>query len=247
MGLIPSWVEEKFNKLLIPLVYSVKALHLSPNMISTIGVMPSFAAAFFLAHGWFSLGGILILLGGILDMIDGKLARLTNRASKFGALYDSTLDRFAEIAVYTGVGYFFVFQDMHLASLLVVIAASGSIMVSYVRARAESHGYTCNIGWMRRGERIVILGGAALFSIYPKPFDALVIGALKILPFDLTYYYPPMPLTLAIAIVAFFTPVTVVQRVYEVWKQTKIENLPSVNHHTKQSHPLITSVQKEKL
>jgi CDP-diacylglycerol---glycerol-3-phosphate 3-phosphatidyltransferase len=223
MALIPRWVENSFNKVLLPLVYLLKIFRLSPNTISTIGIIPSIVAAFFLASGWFVTGGIFILLGGIFDLIDGPLARMTNRTTKFGALYDSTLDRFAELAMYTGIGYFYVFQGMHLASLLVVIAASGSIMVSYVRARAESHGFTCNVGWMRRGERIVLLGGAALFSFFPQPFDSLVIGLLKVIPFNITYYYPPMPLTLAIAIIAFATPVTVAQRVFEVWKQTKYE------------------------
>ncbi len=178
-------------------------------------------------------------------MIDGKLARLTHRTSKFGALYDSTLDRFAEIAMYTGVGYFYVFQGMHLASLMVVIAAGGSIMVSYVRARAESHGFSCNVGWMRRGERIVLLGSAALLSFYPQPFDILVIAILKVIPFELTYYYPPMPLTIAIAIIALFTPVTVAQRVYEVWKQTKSERSITAQKHG--THTPIDSIQKEKV
>lgn len=226
MGLIPSSVEKGFNKVLQPVVQLVRVLHLSPNMISTIGVIPSLVAAFCLAYGWFVVGGILILLGGMLDMIDGKLARLTNRTSKFGALYDSTLDRLAEIAMYTGLGYYFVFQGMHLTSLLVVIAASGSIMVSYVRARAESHGFQCNVGWMRRGERIVILGGSALLSFYPAPFDALMIAILRVLPMDWTYYYPPMPLTLGIAIVAVFTQITVAQRIYEVWRQTRSDAVP---------------------
>ena len=247
MGLIPSGIENGFNKLLMPLVYTVKTFHISPNMLSTIGIIPSIVAAFLLAYGWFVAAGVFILLGGVIDMIDGKLARLTNRTSKFGALYDSTLDRIAEIAMYTGIGYFFVYQDMHFTSLLVVIAASGSIMVSYVRARAESHGYSCNVGWMRRGERIVLLGGAALLSFYPQPFDALVIGILKILPFDLTYYYPPMPLTMAIAIVAFFTPITVAQRVYVVWKQTKTEKIVSANKQKMESESINTSLEKEKV
>ncbi len=247
MGLIPSTVEDSFNKLLNPLVYTVKTLRISPNMLSTIGIFPSIVAAFFLANGWFVTAGVFILLGGVIDMIDGKLARLTNRISNFGALYDSTLDRFAEIAMYTGIGYFFVYQDMHFTSLLVVIAASGSIMVSYVRARAESHGYSCNVGWMRRGERIVLFGGAALLSFYPQPFDALVIGILKILPFYLTYYYPPMPLTLAIAIVAFFTPITVAQRVYEVWKQTKAEKINPIKEQMMKQQSMTTSLKKEKV
>ncbi len=239
MALIPQWVENTFNKLLLPIVFLLKKLRLSPNTISTVGIIPSFIAAFFLASGWFVTGGIFILLGGIFDLIDGPLARMTNRTTKFGALYDSTLDRFAELAMYTGIGYFYVFQEMHVASLLVVIAASGSIMVSYVRARAESHGFTCNVGWMRRGERIVLLGGAALLSFFPQPFDTLVIGSLKIIPFNLTYYYPPMPLTLAIAIIAFATPVTVAQRVYEVWKQTKSER-SSQNNKSKQETPRVS-------
>jgi len=231
----------------MPLTYSVRALRLSPNTISTIGIIPSFIAAFMLAGGWFVTGGLMIFLGGVLDMIDGKLARLTNRTSSFGALYDSTLDRIAEIAVFTGIGYFFVFQGMHLASLLVVIAASGSIMVSYVRARAESHGFTCNVGWMRRGERIVLLGSGAFFSFYPYPFDTIIIWLLKIIPFDLTYFYPPMPLTLAIALIAFFTPITVAQRVYEVWKQTRFQRAPVDDKAFKQSPVIPRSTRKEKI
>jgi phosphatidylglycerophosphate synthase len=223
MGLIPKLVENTFNSTLVPLVKAVQLLHLSPNMISTLGIVPSIVAAFLLAKGHFVLGGVFILLGGILDMIDGKLARLTKRTSKFGALYDSALDRFAELAMYTGLGYYFVFRGMNLASFMVVIAASGSIMVSYVRARAESHGFSCNVGWMRRGERIVILGGAALLSFFPQPFDYAVFYFLKIIPVDIYYLYPPMPITLAIGFVAIFTPITVVQRIYEVWKQTKNE------------------------
>jgi phosphatidylglycerophosphate synthase len=223
MGLIPKFVEDRFNATLVPLVKAVHFLHLSPNVISTVGIIPSFIAAFLLAYGHFVLGGVFILLGGILDMIDGKLARLTNRTSKFGALYDSTLDRFAELAMYTGLGYYFVFRGMNLASLMVVIAASGSIMVSYVRARAESHGFHCNVGWMRRGERIVFLGGAALLSFFPQPFDYVILLLLKIVPFDIYYLYPPMPITLAIGLIAIFTPITVAQRILEVWKQTKTE------------------------
>jgi CDP-diacylglycerol---glycerol-3-phosphate 3-phosphatidyltransferase len=229
MGLIPLSIEERFNKLIMPLVYAGKSLHLSPNMISTIGVVPSIIASFFLANGWCVTGGILILVGGTLDIIDGKLARLTQRTSKFGALYDSTLDRFAEITVYTGIGYFYVFQNMHVSSLLVVIAASGSIMVSYVRARAESHGFTCNVGWMRRGERLILLGGAAILSFFPQPFDILIIGLLRLIPFGWVYYYPPMPLTLAIALIAILTPVTVAQRIYTVWKQIQSEKIAVVS------------------
>ncbi len=223
MGLIPKSVENAFNATLTPLVKSVQFLHLSPNMISTIGVVPSIIAAFLLAYGEFVLGGVFILLGGVLDMIDGKLARLTNRVSKFGALYDSTLDRFAEIAMYTGLGYYFVFRNMNVASLMVVIAASGSIMISYVRARAESHGFTCNVGWLRRGERIVILGAGALLSFFPQPFDQIVLFLLRIIPFDLYYAYPPMPITLAIGFIAIFSQLTVIQRVRDVWKQTRSE------------------------
>jgi CDP-diacylglycerol---glycerol-3-phosphate 3-phosphatidyltransferase len=247
MGLIPTPVEDAFNRLLHPLVVSVRVLRLSPNMISTLGVVPGVTAAFFLAGGWFVTGGILILLGGVLDMIDGKLARMTNRTTRFGALYDSTLDRFAEIAMYTGLGYYFVFQGMHLTSLMVVIAATGSIMVSYVRARAESHGFTCNVGWMRRGERIVILGGAALLSFYPQPFDAVMFRIIQALPFDWTYFYPPMPLTLAIAIVAIATPITVIQRMHEVWKQTKSDGVAPELSETLDRHNITHHIKKEQL
>jgi phosphatidylglycerophosphate synthase len=229
MALIPKSIEIAFDRVLIIPVQWLRSLHLSPNMISTVGIIPSVIAAFLLAYGYFVSAGILILIGGLLDMMDGKLARLTNRVSKFGALYDSTLDRLAEIAMYIGLGYYFVFQGMHFTSLLVVIAAGGSVMVSYVRARAESHGFTCNVGLMRRGERIVLLGVAAFVSFLPEPFDWLMINMLELLPFGWSYAFPPMPLTLAIGLVAILTPITVGQRIYEAWKQVKAEHLTT--HH----------------
>jgi CDP-diacylglycerol--glycerol-3-phosphate 3-phosphatidyltransferase len=122
----------------------------------------SIFAGYFFAVGALRIGALLVLTSGIFDIMDGKLARGTNRVTRFGALYDSTLDRYAEICIFLGIAYYFIGEDMFLTSLASCIVLAGSLMVSYVRARAEGLGFSCKVGIMQRPERIVTLGAAAL-------------------------------------------------------------------------------------
>jgi len=147
-------------------------------------------------------------------MIDGAVARASNRVTKFGALYDSTLDRYSEILVFFGLAYFFVAQheiysqSSLLIPVIVFMALAGSIMVSYVRARAESLGFECKAGLMQRPERIVVLGIGALVHKY-----LLVISII------------------AIAVLANYTAI---QRLYIVWAEAnnrKSERLPQNSDH----------------
>jgi CDP-diacylglycerol--glycerol-3-phosphate 3-phosphatidyltransferase len=157
------------------------------------------------AAGRFFIGGILILVSGTLDIIDGKVARATNRVTKFGALYDSTLDRYSEVMIFFGAGYYFAFYagewvlfsiNMSLFAILAVsIALAGSIMTSYVRARAEGLGLECKIGMMQRPERVVFLGFGAIFGRYT--------------------------LVIALILIAVFANLTAIQRLHHVWKSEK--------------------------
>jgi CDP-diacylglycerol---glycerol-3-phosphate 3-phosphatidyltransferase len=158
--------------LIQPLVNFLIRLKVTPNVITTIGLMLNLAAAFILIHGADKLpkadltplgwAGGIILFAGFFDILDGRLAREGRMESKFGALYDSVLDRYSELFMFLGICYFLVARHYFLASLIAFIALIGSMMVSYVRARAEGIGIDCKTGAMQRPERILIISISAI-------------------------------------------------------------------------------------
>ncbi|MCF0160883.1 MAG: CDP-alcohol phosphatidyltransferase family protein, partial [Bacteroidaceae bacterium] len=109
--------------------------------------------------GW---GGGILILSSLFDMLDGQVARLGNMASTFGAMYDSVLDRYSELVTLGGISYLFIGMNYVASSILTFVALIGSIMVSYVRARAEGLGLECKIGLMQRPERVVVTSLAAI-------------------------------------------------------------------------------------
>ncbi len=202
MNILPAGVRDWYLKLMNPVFDFFIELELNPNFFTTIGFVISLLAAYLFATGSLRLAGALVLLAGTFDIIDGRVARATNRVTKFGALYDSTLDRYSEVIIFFGLAYFFVKEGWFLTSIAVFVALGGSVMVSYVRARAEGLGFECNVGIMQRPERIVYLGVSALLHKY------LLIAAIMI-----------------IAVLANYTAL---QRLYHIWKKengTKFEKL----------------------
>src|SRR6185436_14062643 len=132
------------------------ALGIHPNTLTLIGVLIIVAAAFALGLDHFRLAFVIMLLGSIFDFIDGKVAYITNTMSRFGAFWDSTLDRFADIALFLGLIY--LYADLRRTDYVLVaaLALMFSIMTSYARARAESLIEKCKVGFMERPERIVL-------------------------------------------------------------------------------------------
>jgi CDP-diacylglycerol--glycerol-3-phosphate 3-phosphatidyltransferase len=128
------------------------------------------AAALIMGHP--RVGGVLILLGGLCDSIDGSLARSTGSASRFGALFDSAIDRYSEFVMFLGIVTYFAIMKDYAACAVAFVALCGSIMVSYTRARAESLGFESKAGLMQRPERIVFLGFGAL--VHPLVFKLSV-------------------------------------------------------------------------
>ncbi|MGH7507638.1 MAG: CDP-alcohol phosphatidyltransferase family protein, partial [Longimicrobiales bacterium] len=124
--------------------------------------------------------GFFILLGGFFDILDGRIARLTALGSKFGAFYDSTLDRISEIAVFLGMLSLYNDYRLELGDVgmiyLIMLAMAGSLMISYTRARAESLGLDCRVGLMPRAERVVLIGAGSLF--FGMAWDGLVLKAV---------------------------------------------------------------------
>jgi len=214
IAIIPQIVKERFKQLLEPVIRFFIRYELNPNFLTTVSLIISIFSAYQFGKGSLRLGALLLLLGGIFDMIDGAVARATNRVTRFGALYDSTLDRYSEIIVFFGIGFHLVHKysagskTSLLISMAVFIAIAGSIMVSYVRARAEGLRFECKVGLMQRPERLVLLSLGALISA-----TVLVV---------------------AIVFIALLANFTAFERVYHVWaaeNEKKWSKLPSDIDH----------------
>ncbi len=220
LNLIPRKVETLYLNSIEKILKSISHLNLNPNFLTTLALIIGIFAGYFFSLGKFIIAGILTLLSGIFDTIDGKIARLNNRVTKFGALYDSTLDRYAEVIVFFGIGVYLIKYNFYITSVAAVFAIGGSMMVSYIRARAEGLGFDCNIGFMRRAERIVLLGFSSIFYFLHDYFVEFFDYVFDKFSFALPAY-PPMPLSIAIYIMAVLTNITAFQRLHYVWKKSK--------------------------
>jgi CDP-diacylglycerol--glycerol-3-phosphate 3-phosphatidyltransferase len=155
---VRSW----FYWFIAPVVKTSLALGLTPLFFNLLGVAFGIAAGVAFAFDRPVLGGWGILLGGVADIMDGRIARARGLASPRGAFIDSTLDRFAEVGAFVGLAVFF--RHSPLLIVLVALALGGSLLVSYTRARGESQGVLCNKGIMQRAERLLLLGFGAIFD-----------------------------------------------------------------------------------
>lgn len=200
-SIIPPSIQNGFVQFIDPLINFFVKLDIHPNTFTVWGLVISLIGAGFIAYDHIHLGGLFILLGGMCDVLDGKIARKSNKVSKFGALLDSSLDRYAEIFMFLGTAIYLVKHDYFLTSVMIFLALGGSSMVSYVRARAEGLGFECKVGLMQRPERIVLMGISALLH------ETLLIIAVWI-----------------IAVLANYTAFQRMKHVYDISKEQKSKN-----------------------
>lgn len=153
-----------------PFVKLLIRMGVTPNMVTTIGLLGNVASACIIAYAGYeaqtgpshlrfdliTLAGAVTILFSLFDMLDGQVARLGNMVSRFGALYDSVLDRYCELLTLGAIAYFLIMAGYPIGALVTFLALIGSVMVSYVRARAEGVGIECKIGFMQRPERVVV-------------------------------------------------------------------------------------------
>lgn len=154
-----------------PLIKGMIKVGITPNFITTTGFLLNVVATGFFVYaamyapndlsliGW---GGAIILFAGLFDMMDGRLARMGNMSSVFGALWDSTLDRYSELFTLFGITVFFLLNQWEWMGVITFLAMVGSVMVSYVRARAEGLDIECKVGLMQRPERVVLTAFGAI-------------------------------------------------------------------------------------
>jgi len=154
------------------------SLRIGPNVLSVLALMAGLTAGILFILELPLLAGIAIFVCGTLDILDGKVAVNANKKSLFGAIFDSSLDRYSEFFIYLGIAYHF--RD-HWALWVVFFTLMGSGMVSYTRARAEGLGFECRVGIMQRAERIAFLSIGAILGSVLKVFDPLMISVLVII------------------------------------------------------------------
>lgn len=181
------------ERLLSPLVRRLAATGVSPDTVTLLSVPPAVLAGLAAAMGQFVLAGALLLLGGLLDLIDGSLARATGRQSRFGALLDSTLDRISDACVPVGLVVFYAPHGTVV--VLPALAIAGTMAVPYVRARAQSLQIALPRLWMRREDRLLALVAALLLTplawpdaAIPAPLVATVCGLIGVLGLVATFY-----------------------------------------------------------
>jgi CDP-diacylglycerol--glycerol-3-phosphate 3-phosphatidyltransferase len=191
-----------------PTVDRLVAWRVHPNTLSTIGFAVTCTSGFFFHQHHVRTAGALILLGGVFDLFDGTVARRTGLASPFGAFYDSTLDRLSEFAVYLGLLSLYNDYRLELGDVgmiwAIMLAMTGSLMISYTRTRAEALGINCTIGLMQRAERVILIGTAAML------FGETNRG---------------IGLRVVVHLLAVLTNLTVLQRIWWVYRHTRPEGV----------------------
>jgi phosphatidylglycerophosphate synthase len=215
-----------------PFVKGLIRIGLTPNAVTTIGLLLNIGVAVIFIFGaertnrgdlsFVGWGGALVLFAGLFDMLDGQVARLGNMSSKFGALYDSVLDRYSELILFLGICYYLVSHHYFLSSLFAFIALMGSMMVSYTRARAEGLGIECKGGLMQRPERVITIGVCAIVCGITGHF---IGGDYKVYVPGLSFHlFETMSIfTIPITIMAIMTNITAVNRLRDAKKALELK------------------------
>lgn len=204
-----------------PFVKLLIRMGVTPNVVTTIGLLGNLSAAAIFAYAGYNAWpderhfGLVALAGGVIiafslfDMLDGQVARLGGMTSRFGALYDSVLDRYCELFTLGGIAYYMFCTGYQIGALITFLAMVGSVMVSYVRARAEGLGIECKVGFMQRPERVVVTSLAALATGLTGMWaDPLKVDAMLILE-------------IAMGIIAVFANITAFARIAHCAKALK--------------------------
>ncbi len=163
----------------------VRALALSrvnPNVLTFLGLVINVVAAVFLAVGRFRVAGCIIIFAGLFDMVDGRVARETNRVTRFGAFFDSVLDRYSDLALLIGLLVYYGTINRPFYVVLTAIVMMASVLISYARTRAENIIPTCKVGFLERPERIVLIIIGALFDkMAPVLWVIAVLGNITVI------------------------------------------------------------------
>jgi len=157
-------IGDTLGRVLDAIVRGFAASGVNPNFLTFIGFGINLLAAYLFAYGYFRWAGLTIILAGVFDMTDGRVARLEGRVTPFGGFYDSVMDRYSDLCLLIGLLIYYGRINRFLYVSLVAVAMIGSVMVSYSRARAENVIPSCKVGFLERPERVVLIIIGALFD-----------------------------------------------------------------------------------
>jgi CDP-diacylglycerol--glycerol-3-phosphate 3-phosphatidyltransferase len=188
-----DWARAKGAIVLGPLARFIARLGIHPNTITIAGLILQIGVAVVFGLGYLTLGGWLLLALSPVDALDGLLARTVGKQSRFGAFLDSTVDRLSDTSLILGLTAFYIQQGAYLNVALLLISLVASMMISYIRARAESLNFSCKVGLLTRVERLLVIGGLSAVGLHPL--------------------LPP--------VLAVFTVFTVIQRMWHVYQASR--------------------------
>ena len=194
------------TRILNAIVRSLIRLNPNPNFLSLIGLGINLWAALLYGYGRFFAAGLVMILANIFDMLDGRVARGTGRVTRFGAFLDSSLDRLSDMVVFLGIIIYYTRDTEHHSTLYAALTGAaliGSVMVSYTSARAESLIPRCDVGFLRRPERVVLL----------------ILGSITVWPESTSPFLNKMPATIWLMTVLSYW--TFFQRLYHTWQQLR--------------------------
>jgi len=201
-----AYIGEGCQRVINGLVRTLARFDPDPNLLTTIGLGINILAAVLYGFGQFFYGGLVMIAANIFDMLDGRVARLTGRVTKFGAFLDSSLDRLSDMVVFLGIIIFYARDTQYHSTLYAALTGAaliGSVMISYTSARAESLIPKCDVGFLRRPERVVLL----------------IIGSLTVWPNSTHWMLNKMPATLWLMTVLSYW--TFAQRLYHTWRMVR--------------------------
>jgi len=188
--------------------------HINPNILTVIGVALNVGCGLLFGLGWFFAAGIALIVANLFDMLDGQVARLSGRVTRFGGFLDSSLDRLSDMVVFVGLMVFYARDTEAHSTLNVFLAGAGlmgSVMVSYASARAESLIPKCDVGFLRRPERVVLF----------------IIGALSTHPGSSNFFANRMPAVLWVLAVGSYW--TFAHRMYHTWRELTKSDAKTAN------------------
>jgi len=181
------------NKIITLIVRGLALSKIHPNVLTFIGLLINVWAAVLLGFGKFWQAALVIIGAGIFDMVDGRVARHTNQVTRFGAFFDSVLDRYSDLGLLMGLLVYYASINRNFYVVLTAVVMTASVMISYTRSRAENVIPTCKVGFLERPERIVLI----------------IIGAL----FD--------RMAQVLWVITILGNITVFHRMYYTWKETQ--------------------------
>jgi CDP-diacylglycerol--glycerol-3-phosphate 3-phosphatidyltransferase len=204
--MLGGYIGEVCQRALNGIVRLLARVNPNPNLLSVIGLAINLFAALLYGYGKFFYAGVVMIFANIFDLLDGRVARLTGRVTKFGAFLDSSLDRLSDMVVFVGIIIFYSRNREHHSTLYVALTGAaliGSVMVSYTSARAESLIPKCDVGFLRRPERVVLL----------------ILGSLTVWPNSSSPFLNKMPAT--IWLMAALSYWTFAHRLFHTWRQIR--------------------------